>query len=60
MGLEAPRGFQEGDPRIEHTRAAAEALKAAGAAVQFKAWPGAHEWQPWRKSLHEFCQLIFR
>ena len=50
----------EGDPRIEHTRAAAEALKAAGAAVQFKAWPGAHEWQPWRKSLHEFCQLIFR
>ena len=50
----------EGDPRIEHTRAAAEALKAAGANVRFSAWPGGHEWQPWRKSLHEFCQLIFK
>ncbi len=50
----------EGDPRIEHTRAAAEALKAAGADVIFKAWPGAHEWQPWRKSLHEFAQLLFK
>ena len=50
----------EGDPRIEYTRAAAEALQAAGAQVHFTAWPGAHEWQPWRKSLHEFCQLIFK
>ena len=50
----------EGDPRIEHTRAAAEALSEKGANVQFKAWPGGHEWQPWRKSLHEFCQLIFK
>ena len=50
----------EGDPRIEHTREAAEALKAAGAKVKFTAWPGGHEWQPWRKSLNEFCQLIFK
>ena len=50
----------EGDPRIEHTRAAAEALNAAGAKVKFTAWPGGHEWQPWRKSLNEFCQLIFK
>ena len=50
----------EGDPRIEHTRAAAEALKEAGAEVIFKSWPGGHEWQPWRKSLHEFAQLIFK
>ena len=50
----------EGDPRIEHTRAAADALKAAGAKVKFTAWPGGHEWQPWRKSLNEFCQLIFK
>ena len=49
-----------GDPRIEHTRKAAEALKAAGAKVHFTAWPGGHEWQPWRKSLHEFVQLLFR
>ena len=50
----------EGDPRIEFTRQAAEALKAAGADLHFTAWPGAHEWQPWRKSLHEFCQLLFK
>ena len=50
----------EGDPRIEYTRKAAEALQAKGADVRFKAWPGAHEWQPWRKSLHEFLQLIFK
>ena len=39
---------------------AAEALKAAGADVKFSAWPGGHEWQPWRKSLHEFVQLLFK
>ena len=49
-----------GDPRIEHTRKAAEALKAAGADVKFSAWPGGHEWQPWRKSLHEFVQMLFK
>ena len=49
-----------GDPRIEHTRKAAEALRAAGADVRFTAWPGDHEWQPWRKSLHEFVQLLFK
>ena len=49
-----------GDPRIEYTRKAAEALKAAGADVRFSAWPGGHEWQPWRKSLHEFVQLLFK
>ena len=50
----------EGDPRIGHTRKAAEALQAAGAKVLFSAWPGGHEWQPWRKSLHEFVQLLFK
>ena len=50
----------EGDPRIEYTRKAADALLEKGANVQFKAWPGGHEWQPWRKSLHEFLQLIFK
>ena len=49
-----------GDPRIEHTRKAAEALKAAGADIKFSAWPGGHEWQPWRKSLHEFVQMLFK
>ena len=50
----------EGDPRIEPTTKAAEALKAAGAEVIFKSWPGGHEWQPWRKSLHEFAQMLFK
>ncbi len=50
----------EGDPRIEFTRAAAAALEEKGAKVRFQAWPGGHEWQPWRKSLHAFCQLIFK
>ena len=50
----------EEDPRIEFTRTAVEALKAAGADVRFSAFPGDHEWQPWRKSLHEFAQLIFK
>ena len=50
----------EGDPRIEPTTKAAEALKEAGADLHFSAWPGGHEWQPWRKSLHEFAQLLFK
>ena len=50
----------EGDPRIEPTTKAAEALKEAGADLHFSAWPGGHEWQPWRKSLHEFAQMLFK
>lgn len=56
----AQPGVRRGGPRIDHTRKAAEALKAAGAKVRFSAWPGGHEWQPWRKSLHEFVQLLFK
>lgn len=50
----------ETDPRITHTQAAVEAMREKGAEIHFSAFPGGHEWQPWRKSLHEFVQMLFR
>ena len=50
----------EQDPRIEYTRAAAAKLKDAGVEVYFNSFPGAHEWQVWRKSFHEFAQMLFK
>lgn len=48
------RGFG-GDPK-ENT----EALKAAGINTYFYVSPDtAHEWQTWRRSLHEFAPLLF-
>ena len=69
--LEDPAAFNEGldvfyiscgetDPRITHTKTAVEAMRAAGAEVHFSAFPGGHEWQPWRKSLHEFVQMLWK
>jgi enterochelin esterase-like enzyme len=44
-----------GDPK-----ASTEALKAAGVNAQFYVSPDtAHEWQSWRRSLHEFAPLLF-
>ncbi len=50
----------ETDPRITHTKAAVEDMRAKGADIYFSAFPGGHEWQPWRKSLHEFVQMLFK
>lgn len=50
----------ETDPRITHTKAAVEAMREKGAEITFKAFPGGHEWQPWRKSLHDFVPMLFR
>ena len=50
----------EQDPRINYTRATAEKLQAAGVNVKFNSFPGDHEWQVWRKSFHEFSQLLFK
>jgi enterochelin esterase family protein len=45
-----------GDPQVN-----SEALKAAGINVHFYVSPlTAHEWQSWRRSLHEFASLIFK
>lgn len=50
----------EQDPRFEHTKKAVQTFRANGLNVQFNSFPGNHEWQVWRKSLHDFAQLIFK
>lgn len=50
----------ETDPRITHTKTAVEAMRENGAEIHFSAFPGGHEWQPWRKSLHEMVQMLFK
>lgn len=50
----------ETDPRITYTQAAVEAMREKGAEIHFSAFPGGHEWQPWRKSIHEFAQMVFK
>lgn len=50
----------EQDPRIGPTTRAVERMRSAGVEVIFESYPGDHEWQPWRKSLHSFAQKIFR
>ena len=45
-----------GDPQVN-----SDALKAAGINVHFYVSPlTAHEWQSWRRSLHEFATLVFK
>lgn len=50
----------EQDPRIEHTKKLIETFIGKGLKVEFASYPGGHEWQVWRKSLHDFAQRIFR
>lgn len=54
--LENRREGFGGDPK-ENT----ETLKKTGMNTHFYVSPQtAHEWQSWRRSLHEFAQLIFK
>ena len=54
--LENQRGGWGGDPKENST-----ALKDAGINGHFFVSPNtAHEWQSWRRSLHEFAPLLFR
>jgi enterochelin esterase family protein len=47
--------------RPENVRANHEQLKAAGInSVVYVSPDTAHEWQTWRRSLHEFAPLLFR
>lgn len=50
----------EQDPRIEYTKKAVKTFQNSGLKVKFASFPGAHEWQVWRKSLHDFAQRIFK
>jgi enterochelin esterase family protein len=50
----------EQDPRIEATKKLTETFRSKGLNVEFASFPGGHEWQVWRKSLHDFAQKLFR
>jgi enterochelin esterase-like enzyme len=50
----------EQDPRIEHTKKAVSIMKENGLEVEFNSFPGDHEWQVWRKSLHDFALRVFK
>lgn len=47
------------DPRISPTKKAVESMKQSGLNITFNSFPGDHEWQVWRKSLHVFAQKLF-
>ena len=49
----------EQDPRIGNTKKAVADLREHGLDVEFTPFPGAHEWQVWRKSLHDFAPRLF-
>jgi enterochelin esterase-like enzyme len=50
----------EQDPRFEPTKSAVATFKENGLEVEFASFPGQHEWQVWRKSLHDFAQRLFK
>ena len=50
----------EQDPRIEYTRDIVKKMLDSQVNVRFNSYPGDHEWQVWRKSLHEFAQYLFK
>ena len=50
----------EQDPRFEFTQKEAKKFQNNGLKVQFASFPGDHEWQVWRKSLHDFASKVFK
>ena len=50
----------EQDPRLAYTKAAVSKFRESGLKVEFASFPGDHEWQVWRKSLHDFAQRVFK
>lgn len=50
----------EQDMRIEHTKKAVKVMRENGLEVEFNSFPGDHEWQVWRKSLHDFATRVFQ
>lgn len=50
----------EGDGRVEFTKAAIATMRENGLKVESNTFPGGHEWQVWRKSLHDFASRVFK
>lgn len=50
----------EQDPRLDATRRQVKLFRKNHLKVTFVTFPGDHEWQVWRKSLHDFAQRLFR
>ena len=50
----------EQDPRLAYTKAAVSKFRESGLKVEFASFQGDHEWQVWRKSLHDFAQRVFK
>ena len=50
----------EQDPRIEFTNKAVDMMKENGLEIELNSFPGDHEWQVWRKSLHDFASSVFK
>ena len=48
------------DPRLSSTQKAVADMRQAGLNITFNTFPGDHEWQVWRKSLHDFAQKLFQ
>ncbi len=48
------------DPRLSATTEAVNKMQKDGLKITFNTFPGNHEWQVWRKSLHAFAQLLFK
>jgi enterochelin esterase-like enzyme len=50
----------EQDPRYDFTKKAVKKFQENGLKVEFNSFPGGHEWQVWRKSLHDFASRVFK
>jgi len=50
----------EQDQRIEATKKLIDTFNGKKLNVVFASFPGDHEWQVWRKSLHDFAQKLFK
>lgn len=50
----------EQDPRIEHAKKAVASMREGGLEIEYNSFPGDHEWQVWRKSLHDFASRLFK
>ena len=48
------------DPRLSSTRKAVSDMQQSGLSITYNTFPGDHEWQVWRKFLHDFAQKLFR